>query len=465
MPKPRILIPITVQFSVRYILRTGLLARMLEYADPVIVLGWRDKELEAEFDKMGVSVHFLPKKKIGRRYARLLKQIYQWQVTRIASPTSEIDRKRYRLVYPLFERIRIDIRDFIFRLALKIPGYVERMQNKQKRLVWEDTNIIEYLPYLKEVPPALIFSLTPYFIEEELLLHAAHAENIPILVSYLSFDNLTTRNYIPMIFDKYLLWNEYNRSELLRIYPTAKEKLISLVGAPQFDFYYNKKNIWDETVWRKALNLPEEKTVILFGGTGKVVAPHEQQWLYHLDAAIENEKVIGNPIILLRRHPNDPPEYWQTIISQTKNVIASDPWEAGKENAGKTNITQKDIELLASTLFHSQVHINASSTMTIDGAIFDRPQIGPAYDESGVYAEAAEELYRREHYLPITNSKGLTIVYSREELVAAVNEALESPEKGREGRQKLVRDICLFTDGKSAERVNAEIKDFIRDFS
>ena len=34
MSKPRLVIPISLQFSVRYILRTGLLARIREFAHP-----------------------------------------------------------------------------------------------------------------------------------------------------------------------------------------------------------------------------------------------------------------------------------------------------------------------------------------------------------------------------------------------------------------------------------------------
>ena len=46
MTKPRLLIPMSIQFSVRYILRSGLLDRLREIADPIVLLGWRDDDLE-----------------------------------------------------------------------------------------------------------------------------------------------------------------------------------------------------------------------------------------------------------------------------------------------------------------------------------------------------------------------------------------------------------------------------------
>jgi CDP-glycerol glycerophosphotransferase (TagB/SpsB family) len=109
------------------------------------------------------------------------------------------------------------------------------------------------------------------------------------------------------------------------------------------------------------------------------------------------------------------------------------------------------------------VHINASSTLTVDGAIFDRPQIGPAYDADRLkkFDRVLKDLYVREHYLPITNSGGLDVVYSREQLVSAVNAAFEDPAARSEGRKKLVSEICTFADGKSSQRVVDKLKDLL----
>ena len=459
--KPRLLIPITVQFSVRYLIRTGLLNRIIEYADPIIVIGWEDAGLAAELQGLGAEVFNLPRKKIGIRYMRLYKQIYQWQLKCINSPTSAIERRRYDLTKPFTDRIRTTARDDLFRLALFMPGYVDNILQKQITLVWQDTNISEYLSLVERIKPDAILSLTPFFIEEELLLRAAEKMNIPMVAAYLSFDNITTRNYTPISFDEYFLWNRYNREELWRVYPGARSKKVTIVGAPQFDFYYDESYLWDESTWRKVVGLPDSRPVILFASTGKFVAPHEGQWLFHLDEAIERGQIHGNPVILFRKHPNDPSDYWKSLISSTRHIIFDEPWMEGKETAGKTNVTRRDIEKLASTLFHCIVHINTSSTMTVDGAIYDRPQIGPAYDETGKFARASRELYLREHYLPITRSGGLDIVTNRQDLIQAINSAIREPNLRSSGRKKLVQEICTFIDGKCTERVNIALHDFL----
>jgi hypothetical protein len=158
----------------------------------------------------------------------------------------------------------------------------------------------------------------------------------------------------------------------------------------------------------------------------------------------------------------DPVERWRATMQATKHVYYDDPWSTG-ENIKFGNITSDDIAKLVSTLHHSAVHVNVASTMAVDGAIFDRPQVGPAYDDrpGRPYDRIMRELYQTEHYLPITHSGGLHIVFSRNELVQAITAALKDPTARSVGRKELVREICALVDGASTERVYEELIDFL----
>lgn len=461
--KKRVLIPLTVQFSIRYLIRTGLLQKISEYSEPIIVLlGWDDNTLIHELESLGVCTIIGPDKKASPKYYRLLRQITYWHLQRINTPTTSIDRRRYWKVEPFsLVKVRKWIRDLIYTNLIKIPPYVENLLKKQNELVWSDTNLSEFVSLVEKVHPDAVFCFTPYFLEEELLLRASKYLHIPIATAILSFDNLTTRGLFPVEFDAYFLWNKYNREELFRIYPETKGKTVKIVGAPQFDFYYDKSYLWPEEVWRKRLNLPVGRKVILFSSASSIIVPHEDQWLRQIDQAIEEGKIIENPVVLLRRHPNEPSERWKDLLKSTKNIVFDEPWAPGSHKIGKTNIRREDIEKLMSTLWYSDVHINASSTMAVDGAILDKPQIGPAYDETGKFNRESIEIYLREHYLPITNSGGLVIVKSREELIRAINEAFLFPEKYSQGRKKIVQEICTFMDGRCTDRVSEALREFL----
>ena len=151
-------------------------------------------------------------------------------------------------------------------------------------------------------------------------------------------------------------------------------------------------------------------------------------------------------------------------MKNAKNIVFDEPWKTDSIQKGSANIEKKDIEKLVSSLFHSSVHINASSTMTIDGSIFDRPQIGPAYDDmyDKKYDKIVKDLYRREHFIPIMKSEGLELAYSREELIKLINTAFENPTKLSSQRKTMVKEICTYFDGESINRIEEVFKSFLK---
>jgi hypothetical protein len=449
-------------FAVRYFLRTGMLKEITRFADPIAVLSWNDPALIKEFNQIGVKCVLVPPFKFGREFQVARSRVNSWHQVFRKTPTLAIDRRRENSLMSPREMVSTNVRRMLGDARLLLPGGLERLMEENERLLWTDTNVNDFDVILKSTKTDIVFSITPYANREEPLLRAAVKNRLTCHTSILSFDNITTRTWIPIKFDHYMVWNKYNANELVRAYPEVRADEITVTGPPQFDFYWDKSYIWDEKDWRKAHKIPAGQPVILFGGGTYRVVPHEPLWLRELDEEISLGRIPGNPVILFRRHPGDVAERWTEILANAKNVVIDQSWQAN-ENQGQVNITRKDIEDLASTLYHCGVHINASSTLSVDGAIFDRPQIGPAYDADPAkkFDRVIKDLYIREHYLPITNSGGLDLVLSRTQLSRAVVSALEEPELGAEGRKKIVSEICTYSDGKSSERVAQSLKSLL----
>lgn len=461
MSRPRIAIPIMVQFSIRYAIRTGLVSRFKEFCEPIVLLRWEDADLIHELHNQDIEVVILPRQQCGIWYYRLKRQLDFWHLRRLRSPSVAIDARRRRAITP--PSLRQVLSDSLYSTAALVPGWPAAVRRELNEVVWKDTNIQQFVQCLEDVKADAVLSLTPYFQQEQILLFAAKALGLRLCASILSFDNITTRGWIPVIFDAYFLWNKYNVDELRRAYPESRSRPVKIIGAPQFDFYWDATYLWDETEWRNQLGIPSSRPIILFGAGYYLIAPQEPVWLQQLDEAIESGEIPEKPIILFRRHPNDPLERWLPTLRKAKHIVVDDPWRLGQEDLALTNIRREDIEKLASTLAFSQVHVNASSTMTVDGAIFDRPQIGPAYDDQPGrrYDRIIKELYLREHYLPITRSGGLSIAYSRAELIHAVRDAFTNPERLSEGRRKIVQEICTFDDGRCTERLCQAVNTFL----
>jgi hypothetical protein len=438
-----------------------LLDQIKEFATPVIVLNWDDDELKKELEINGISVYYLPKKKIGLNYYRTKQQLSVWHFNNIKSPTTQIDKNRLDLLKPRNRKIIGDVKQFIYSSITNFHPYLNYLLDLERKHLVEDTNIKEYQSLVKKIKPDLVFCLTPYFQEEEFLLRAAEIESIPLITSIISFDNLTTRGWISTKFEEYYLWNKYNESELKRIYPETTNKPIKIVGAPQFDFYYDDNYLWPESEWRHSLKIPTDAPVILFGAGPINITPHEPLILQELDKAITDKKIRNDPIILFRRHPVEPIDRWKTILENSKNIIIDEPWKNGKETPGKTNIFLNDIQKLCTTLKYCNVHINTSSTMTIDGAIYDKPQIGPGFSIEKKFKKIAYDLYLREHFLPITNSGGLDIPKSLEECITMINNAFENPKRKQIERKNIIHEIATYDDGKSTMRVASKLREYI----
>lgn len=462
MTKPRLLIPMSIQFSVRYIIRTGLLDRLREVADPVILLDWRDEALENELKRLGVEVHPMIEARLGKNYGRVRSWMNFIQKRRLNTPSEMIWERRADLFRTPYQRFRRRIRRRFFHAALSIPGAMEMLHRKEEEL-WESaTNMPEIQAQMDRLKPDAALSITPFLANEEMAMRVCSRRGVPLCTSILSFDNITTRGWMAVPFDRYLVWNRYNAEELRRAHPELSASKIEVVGSPQFDFYWDPAYCSTEAEWRRQLSLPSERPVILFGGGHFFCAPHEPVFLQQIDDAITANEIPGNPIILFRGHPVDNIERWIPVLNKAKNVVYDDPSPKGRVS-GHANMTGSDIQNLASCLFHSHVHVSVASTMAIDGAIFDRPQIGPAYDDSPSrkYDLTCRELYLHEHFLPITHSGGIDIVHSRAELIRAIRSGLENPARLKAARKKLVRDVCTFDDGRSTERVAREVRSFL----
>jgi len=462
MPKPRLLIPVFTHFSVRYILRTGMLAQLAGFTDPLIALSWEDAALESEFMQLGAAIYHVPNFTFSPRFKETRELVNFWHKLYRKTNTTEIDIRREASLLSFRDRVNYEILIMKDRIKTANPARIPQLLKEEESLFWSDTNYHEFDAILDQAKPDAIFSITPFVNKEEPLLRCAQKRGITRFTSILSFDNVTSRTRLPVSFTHYLVWNRYNHDELLRAYPEITPSQITISGPPQFDFYYDPAYIMSEEKWRAALKLPPSRPVILFGGGTHKIVPNEPLFLKHLDEAISSGEIPTNPIILFRRHPGDIDNRWQKVLSGVKHTWIDHSWQAN-ESRGQINITRDDIEQLCSTLAHCVVQINSSSTLTVDGAVFDRPQIGPAYDPDSRrrFERVLKELYLREHYIPITNSGGLDLASSRSELIRAVNDGFENPGARSVGRKKIISEICTFNDGQSTRRVVEQLRQLL----
>jgi len=439
-----------------------MLHQLRQVATPVIAITWHEPALIEELINDGFEVHVIPESRKGLQYLDIRTKLDYWfKHHALKSNYRKIQVKYLDQYLPFRSKFIRDIREFYNYSKSLLPGYINNLFIKEKQLLEDDTNFSDMLALVDTLNIDAVFTPTPFHTQEDIFLRAAKERGKKMFTSILSFDNLTKRGWIPVDFNVYMVWNKYNFNEAKRIYPRATATgNVHIVGAAQFDVYFKNENLISKDQWKQLTGIPlNDKKIILYAGGPGALFPNECQYLKHLVEALKNKEIEGDPLILFRCHPIDNVERWKEYVGEHPNLIYDTSW-TGKERLQLTNITDKDISKLCSTLAFTDVHINVNSTMSVDGSAYRKPQIGPCYDEVNQAKEhLLQGMYSQEHFIPIVNTGGLLLAKSRKQLIDFVNETLKNPRNFISNSNRIVEEIITYADGRSTERTVEIIKE------
>ncbi|MBA4198269.1 MAG: hypothetical protein C0459_12015 [Chitinophaga sp.] len=456
--KKRVAVTISFSFAIRYLVRTGMIDLMRNFCEPVICIFWQQDDLIEELKNKNFEVHVIPESVRGSNYIDTrIKLDYWFRLYKLKSPTYKVEPRYIEKFKPVKKIIISRLREYYNYWLFKLTNAKDKLIELDKKYLVTDTNYNEMIALVKELNIDSVFTVTPFHPQEDTFLRAADSLGKQMITSILSFDNVIKRGWLTVNYSCYMVWNKYNANEVKRIYTEAmalNNNNVHVVGAPQFDFYHKPEYIMPREEWLQLVGLPDtDKKIILFAGGPVSLFPQEPQFLQHIDDAISEGLIEGNPLILFRCHPIDRVERWKDAVKNPKHIYFDSSWN-GTKKLTYANVSDKDIAKLCSTLYYTDVHVNTSSTMTVDGSAYQKPQIGPGYDE--VYPNSRYPIltyYYQEYYLPIMNTNGLSVAKSRKELINYVNDALKHPENYIQKCRDIVLAITTYDDGKNRERV------------
>lgn len=314
---------------------------------------------------------------------------------------------------------------------------------------------------LAKSKPDLIISTGPFQFEQPGVFSVAKKLNIPTLAYIPSWDNITTKNRMVYKYDGYLVWNDQIKKELNEFYPHTKNVPVYVVGAAQFDVFYQDRFYQTKEDFCLQQNLDPELPIIVYA-VGSPNFLKEHHGAVNLAKKVAEGK-LGDVQLLIRPHPiHDNTEMKELFDSYQPRVQLQKSSEAGKELAKRTQDKRQIIEWV-NTFRHADVVVNLSSTVTIDAAIFDKPVVNLDFDPQP--GQADQQLikdvnHRWNHFKPIAESGGVWLVNDFEELENAVRTYLASPSLHREKRRQIVEYVCGYADGACGRRMAAAIIDF-----
>jgi len=310
--------------------------------------------------------------------------------------------------------------------------------------------------------PDLVLSTGPFQFEQPGIFYAVKRMGIPTLAYIPSWDNITTKNRMVYKYDGYIVWNERIKTELNEFYPHTRNVPVYIVGAAQFDVFYQERFHESREDFCRRQDLDPTLPIIVYA-VGSPNFLQEHHGAVNLAQRIVEGR-LGKVQLLVRPHPiHDNAEMKKLFDGFGPAVKLQTSSEAGKELAKRTQ-DEAQIKEWVNTFRHADVVVNLSSTVTVDAAIFDKPVVNLDFDPQP--GQADQQLikdvnHKWNHFKPIAESGGAWLVNDFEELEGAVRTYLCDPDLHRERRRWIVEYVCGFTDGKCGERMADAIKDFL----
>lgn len=353
--------------------------------------------------------------------------------------------------------------------ALKLPARALAMlrterivENRLERLLLSYPRSREAHERLLAERPSMILTTGPFQFEQPAVVAAAMNLDIPTLAMIPSWDNLSTKNRMVFKYDGYMVWSEQRKEELHHYYPYTKDTPVYVIGAPQFDVFFQERFHQTREEFCEKSGLRPDRPIIVYavGSPNFLKEHHGALYLAKKIAAGE----LGDVQMIVRPHPiHDRGEMRDLFAPFFPRVVLQHTSEVDIPLPERTQDVNQIVEWV-NTFRHANVVVNLSSTVTVDAAIFDCPVVNLDFDpEPG---QKNQELIKDinhvwTHFKPVAESEGVWLVNDYDEMVEAVRTYLAHPELHREKRRWIAEYVCGYLDGQGGERMASAIMDFV----
>lgn len=258
--------------------------------------------------------------------------------------------------------------------------------------------------------------------------------------------------------DIFLAQSENIKEQAVK-YQSLNPQKISITGFPQFDIYSENVLISKESYCaRKGLdqNLP----ILFLGSEGSWSRGDEK--IFEEIILCRERGEIRDCNIVIRPHFSTARDNAYERFTQYKNVRTDNSFRKSEFFGDKWDPTREDQIEFMNLLYHCNALVTFASTLALDIACFNKPVIAVAY---GIHFKDGKDIsraaYENSHYEQVAATGAPILVFSREELVRAVNQSLQNSFLKQEEVAKLKAKMCGTLDGKAGERIARYILDYL----
>jgi hypothetical protein len=385
-----------------------------------------------------------------------------WNLAKFSVRTSLTSHsaKRYRMqAYELGEATLIStlIKTFIYNFLAPRLWYKKLV----RWFLMKTMRASQIEKLFDEEKPDLVFA--PSMIDNDFdipVAAEAKRRGIRVIGMVRSWDNLTSHSLLGTKPDRMIHQNQFLKGVATGKYQEISEKdhgPMDVVGLPHYDLYKDPtKYIMPKEEYFREKGLDPNKKLIFVAGSQLYRSGYILPGVF--DFLIENGKIDGPSQVLFRPHPKPmfPMEKYE--LEKTKNIIL--------DTGSQSKVRFSDTANFINALYHSDVVIGVSSTITIDSAVFNKPCVDVNFDDPdakiGYWASVNRLFDVEDHYERVVELRDNRIATSQNEMAKYVNEYFADPSLGEDGRKAILKEFVEPFDGKAGERlasiITGEIK-------
>jgi hypothetical protein len=270
---------------------------------------------------------------------------------------------------------------------------------------------------------------------------AARKLRIPVVGYVASWDHTVGKGVVSPHLDLYVVQNEIMRGDLERYHRIDPARVV-VTGWPQTDVYHRRRRREAYTAILERYGLDPARPLVLFAGNTPNNAPYEGRLVERLVGWWQASGARSRFSLLFRPHPRDNryPERFGAA--------------AGVAGAAVQTPSYTDLEDLATVLQHVDAVVANAGTILLDALVNDRPAVCVLFDEGAPPGERwADRNLVGDHYRQLAESSAFLRAHDFDELVAAVEHALTSPDELGDERARIAHEVVGDVDGKAAVRV------------
>src|SRR6185436_14082153 len=174
---------------------------------------------------------------------------------------------------------------------------------------------------LKTLQPSVLVTTGPFQFEQPAVAAAAKNLGIPVLALIPSWDNLSTKARMVFSYDGYLVWSDQAKRELHEFYPKTRSVPTYVVGAPQFDVFFQDRFRLSREAFCRMQGLLPEKPIIVYAVGSPNFLKGECYGAIDMANRVERGE-LGDVQLLVRPHPiHDSAEMSETFRGYSRRIV------------------------------------------------------------------------------------------------------------------------------------------------